>query len=237
MEQQFYAPNTVATDQTFEFDSSESKHILKVLRHQEGDEIVLNNGQGLVFKAQITEVSLKKCSVQLLECIQRAPSNYSAHIAIAPTKSIDRFEWFLEKAVELGIGCVSPIICDHSERRHLKMERLNRIILSGFKQSMQAFLPQINEPVSLDDFLKKNTCDHAYYGDCLASTRNDFFHHIVPEKATLIIIGPEGDFSTRERNLFMQHNIKSVSLGQQRLRVETAAISAISRVHLANLKQ
>ena len=75
----------------------------------------------------------------------------------------------------------------------LKMERLNRIILSGFKQSLQAFLPQINEPVSLDDFLKKNTCDHAYYGDCLASTRNDF-HHIVPEKATLIIIVPEGDF-------------------------------------------
>ncbi|MAJ37744.1 MAG: 16S rRNA (uracil(1498)-N(3))-methyltransferase [Flavobacteriaceae bacterium] len=237
MEQQFYAPNTVATDKTFEFDSSESKHILKVLRHQKGDEIVLNNGQGLVFKAQITEVSLKKCSVQLLECIQRDPSNYSVHIAIAPTKSIDRFEWFLEKAVELGIGCISPIICDHSERRHLKMERMNRIILSGFKQSMQAFLPQINEPVSLDDFLKKTTCDHGYYGDCLASTRNDFFHHIVPEKATLIIIGPEGDFSTRERNLFMQHNIKSVSLGQQRLRVETAGISALSRVHLANLKQ
>tara|TARA_B100001093_G_C26860559_1_gene1029993 strand:+ start:14388 stop:15101 length:714 start_codon:yes stop_codon:yes gene_type:complete len=237
MEQQFYAPNTVATDKNFEFDSSESKHILKVLRHQTGDEIVLNNGRGLVFKAHITEVSLKKCSVQLLECIQYAPPNYSAHIAIAPTKSIDRFEWFLEKAVELGIGCVSPILCDHSERRHLKMDRLKRIILSGFKQSMQAFLPQINEPINLDDFLMQYTFDHSCFGDCLASPRNDFFHHIVPEKSIQIIIGPEGDFSTRERNLLMQHNIKSVSLGQQRLRVETAAISALSRVHLANLKQ
>lgn len=237
MEQQFYAPNAVETDQFFEFDSAESKHIVKVLRHQAGDEIILNNGKGLIFKGHITETSLKKCRVQLLECKQSATKNYNIHIAIAPTKSMDRFEWFLEKAVELGIDRISPILCDHSERRSLKMERLNRILLSGFKQSMQAYLPEIDQPISLDDFLTKHQCEHGYYGDCLAAIEEDFFHHITPNKSTLIFIGPEGDFSTRERNLFMQHHIKSVSLGQQRLRVETAALSALSRIHLANLKQ
>ena len=237
MEQQFYAPNAVETDQFFEFDSAESKHIVKVLRHQAGDEIILNNGEGLIFKGHITETSLKKCRVQLLECKQSATKNYNIHIAIAPTKSMDRFEWFLEKAVELGIDRISPILCDHSERRSLKMERLNRILLSGFKQSMQAYLPEIDQPISLDDFLTKHQCEQGYYGDCLAAIEEDFFHHITPKKSTLIFIGPEGDFSTRERNLFMQHHIKSVSLGQQRLRVETAALSALSRIHLANLKQ
>ena len=237
MEQQFYAPNAVETDQFFEFDSAESKHIVKVLRHQAGDEIILNNGEGLIFKGHITETSLKKCRVQLLECKQSATKNYNIHIAIAPTKSMDRFEWFLEKAVELGIDRISPIFCDHSERRSLKMERLNRILLSGFKQSMQAYLPEIDQPISLDDFLTKHQCEQGYYGDCLAAIEEDFFHHITPKKSTLIFIGPEGDFSTRERNLFMQHHIKSVSLGQQRLRVETAALSALSRIHLANLKQ
>ena len=237
MEQQFYAPNAVETDQFFEFDSAESKHIVKVLRHQAGDEIILNNGKGLIFKGHIIETSLKKCRVQLLECKQSTAKNYNIHIAIAPTKSMDRFEWFLEKAVELGIDRISPILCDHSERRSLKMERLNRILLSGFKQSMQAYLPEIDQPLSLDDFLTQHQCEQGYYGDCLAAIEEDFFHHITPKKSTLIFIGPEGDFSTRERNLFMQHHIKSVSLGQQRLRVETAALSALSRIHLANLKQ
>jgi 16S rRNA (uracil1498-N3)-methyltransferase len=154
------------------------------------------------------------------------------HIAIAPTKNIDRFEWFLEKATEIGIDEITPIICRHSERKIIKTERGSRILLSAMKQSLKYHLPKLNEAISLANFLKSNFDGTKYIAHCEDGEKNELKTVSKTEK-TLILIGPEGDFSPKEIELALQNQFRAVSLGTSRLRTETAGIIA---VHTINIK-
>ena len=213
--------------------AEESKHATKVLRKKEGDILNFTDGKGGSYKAEITVTDGRKCRLQIVSSEQKEKEhNYHLHIAIAPTKNMDRFEWFLEKATEIGIDEITPIICDHSERKVIKTERCNKILLSAMKQSLKFHLPKLNEAISLTDFLKSNVDGAKYIAHCEKSDKLEFRKEDTVEK-TLILIGPEGDFSPTEIEMALQNQFKAVSLGTSRLRTETAGIIA---VHTINIK-
>ncbi len=211
----------------------ESKHATKVLRKKEGDILNFTDGKGSFYKAEITIADTKKCRLQIISSKQKPKQhNYHLHIAIAPTKNMDRYEWFLEKATEIGIDEITPIICDHSERKVLKTERCNRILLSAIKQSLKFHLPKLNEAMPLKDFLELDFEGNKYIAHCEKSDKLEL-KNVKLEEKTLILIGPEGDFSPAEIEIALQNQFKAVSLGKSRLRTETAGIVA---VHTINLK-
>ena len=212
----------------------ESKHATKVLRKKEGDILNFTNGKGSFYKAEITVADTKKCRLQIISREQKLKQhNYHLHIAIAPTKNMDRFEWFLEKATEIGIDEITPIICDHSERKVLKTERCNRILLSAIKQSLKFHLPKLNEAIILKDFLEKDFKGHKYIAHCEDGEKTELRKK---EKAnnTTILIGPEGDFSTAEIEIALQNQFNAVSLGKSRLRTETAGLVAVHTININN---
>jgi len=214
--------------------SEESKHARKVLRKKEGDILNFTDGKGGFYKAEITVADTRKCRLQIISSEQkRKQHSYHLHIAIAPTKNMDRYEWFLEKATEIGIDEITPIICDHSERKVLKTERCNRILLSAMKQSLKFHLPKLNEPISLTDFLKSNVDGTKYIAHCEDGEKLDLKTVNKTEK-TIILIGPEGDFSQKEIDLALQNQFKGVSLGTSRLRTETAGIIAVHTININN---
>jgi len=213
--------------------TEESKHATKVLRKKEGDILNFTDGKGNFYKAEITVADSRKCRLQIISSEQKPKQhNYHLHIAIAPTKNMDRFEWFLEKATEIGIDEITPIICSHSERKVIKTERGNKILLSAMKQSLKYHLPKLNEAISLNDFLKQEFEGTKYIAHCEDGEKNELKTVSKAEK-TLILIGPEGDFSPKEIELALQNQFKAVSLGTSRLRTETAGIVA---VHTINIK-
>ena len=213
--------------------AEESKHAIKVLRKKKGDMLNFTDGKGNLFSTEITIADSKKTRVRIVESEPKPKQhNYHLHIAIAPTKNMDRFEWFLEKATEIGIDEITPIICSHSERKVIKTERGNRILLSAMKQSLKYHLPKLNEAISLTDFLKSNIDGTKYIAHCEDGEKNELKTLNKTEK-TLILIGPEGDFNQKEIDLALQNQFKAVSLGTSRLRTETAGIIA---AHTINIK-
>ena len=213
--------------------SSESKHATKVLRKKEGDILYFTDGKGGLHKAKITFSDSKKCKLKIISSEQKEKQhNYYLHIAIAPTKNMDRFEWFLEKATEIGIDEITPIICRRSERKSIKNERGNRILLSAMKQSLKYYLPKLNPIISLNDFLKQDFQGDKYIAHCEDSNKLDLKTVNKTDK-TLILIGPEGDFSSKEIKFVLQNKFKAVNLGITRLRTETAGIIA---THTINIK-
>ena len=213
--------------------SEESKHATKVLRKKEGDVLDFTDGKGNFYKAEITIADSRKCRLKIVSSEQKGKQhNYHLHIAIAPTKNMDRFEWFLEKATEIGIDEITPIICSRSERKVIKTERCNKILLSAMKQSLKFHLPKLNESISLTNFLKSNVDGAKYIAHCEDGQKHELKTISKTEK-TLILIGPEGDFSQKEIDLVLQNQFKAVSLGTSRLRTETAGIIA---AHTINIK-
>ena len=213
--------------------AQESKHATKVLRKKEEDVLDFTDGKGNFYKAEITIADSRKCRLEIVSSDQKEKQhNYHLHIAIAPTKNMDRFEWFLEKATEIGIDEITPIICSRSERKVIKTERGNRILLSAMKQSLKYHLPKLNEVISLNDFLEKDFEGTKYIAHCEDGEKNELKTETKTEKA-LILIGPEGDFSQKEIDLALQNQFKAVSLGTSRLRTETAGIIA---THTINIK-
>ena len=213
--------------------AQESKHATKVLRKKEGDILNFTDGKGGFHKAEITAADSRKCRLQIISSEQKPKQhNYHLHIAIAPTKNMDRFEWFLEKATEIGIDEITPIICSRSERKVIKTERGNRILISAMKQSLKYHLPKLNEAISLTKFIKQDFEDAKYIAHCEDGEKNELKTVNKTEKY-LILIGPEGDFSPKEIELALQNQFKAVSLGTSRLRTETAGIVA---VHTINIK-
>ena len=212
--------------------AEESKHATKVLRKKEGDILNFTDGNGGFYKAEITLADSRKCRLKIVSSDQKEKQhNYHLHIAIAPTKNMDRFEWFLEKATEIGIDEITPIICDHSERKVIKHERCNRILLSAMKQSLNFHLPKLNEPISLTNFLKSNVDGAKYIAHCEDGKKHDLKTVRKTEK-TLILIGPEGDFSPPEIEMALQNQFKAISLGTSRLRTETAGIVAVHTINM-----
>ena len=213
--------------------AEESKHATKVLRKKEDDILNFTDGKGGFYKAEITVADSRKCRLQIVSSEQKEKQhNYYLHIAIAPTKNMDRFEWFLEKATEIGIDEITPIICEHSERKIIKKERCNRILLSAMKQSLKFYLPKLNEAITLKDFLKQDFKGNKYIAHCEEGNKTELRTEI-KEQRTLILIGPEGDFSPAEIEMALKNQYKAVSLGTSRLRTETAGIIA---VHTINIK-
>ena len=234
--QLFFNPNITETTQNITFDKIESKHIVRVLRKKESDLLNITNGKGFLFTAEITVANDKKCLAQITD-IKHHPKHwdYYLHVAIAPTKNNDRLEWFLEKATEIGIDEITPIICSNSERKIVKMERLQKIIQAATKQSLQMVLPKLNEPVKLNDFIANDTKGNLFIAHCEEDSKKTLLKNAVEKsEKTTILIGPEGDFSVKEIQLALQNNYTAISLGESRLRTETAALVAVHTVALVN---
>jgi len=232
--QLFYNPTINETTENFSFDKEESKHIIKVMRKKGGDILYVTNGLGFLFKTEITLGSDIKCTVKIISFEQAEKPKYYLHLAVAPTKMNDRYEWFLEKATEMGISEITPIICDHSERKFVKNDRFDKIIQSAMKQSAQVFLPKLNEPISFKDFIKYQPNGHLFIGHCEETDKKSLKNVLKPNTDVTILIGPEGDFSNKEIALAIENNYIPVSLGATRLRTETAAIVACHSVVLLN---
>jgi 16S rRNA (uracil1498-N3)-methyltransferase len=232
--QLFYNSNIKQGDTTFFFDKEESKHIVKVLRKKESDKIFLTNGLGYFFESEIIAASEKKCEIRIANVQFHEPTSYHIHIAVAPTKMNDRLEWFFEKATEIGIHEITPIICDNSERKVYKIDRAEKIIQSAMKQSLQMYLPKINEPISYSQFVKQQLEGQKFIAHCEETERKTFQNEIKPNEKVTILIGPEGDFSTKEIKLALENQFIPVTLGNTRLRTETAALVACHTIALIN---
>lgn len=223
--QLFYQPTIVEGVKNFVFDKEESKHLYKVLRQKEGDKVMVTNGFGYLFEVVIELITESKCSVSILSCKKILPSDYHLHIAIAPTKMLDRLEWFIEKATEIGIQEITPIWCDRSERKHIKIDRIEKIAISAMKQSKRVYLPKINEAISFTSFLKTYSAKEMYIAHCEENTEKKALKSCVNLKSDyILLIGPEGDFSKNEISLAQKNKYIEVSLGDFRLRTETAGV-------------
>jgi 16S rRNA (uracil1498-N3)-methyltransferase len=232
--QLFYNPTISDASEFFSFDKEESKHIIKVLRKKDTDILFVTNGLGFLFETEITLASDTKCTVKIISVQQPIPPKYNLHLAVAPTKMNDRYEWFLEKATELGISEITPIICDHSERKQIKTDRFDKIIQSAMKQSNQFYLPKLNEPVAFKDFMKLKNNGLQLIAHCEETNKKSLKDVIKLNENVTILIGPEGDFSEKEIQLAIENNYIPVSLGNTRLRTETAAIVACHSVRFLN---
>lgn len=233
--QLFYNSEINIKSQQFTFDKTESRHIVRVLRKKEGEKIFITNGLGDLFTSEIEIANDKKCLVKILESkTYKKPWNYYLHIAIAPTKLNDRFEWFLEKATEIGIDEITPIICDHSERKVLKLERMEKIVHSAAKQSLKYHFPKLNEPVTFNEFINSEVSGQLFIAHCEETSKKSLKSALKPALKTTMLIGPEGDFSTKEIQQSLEHNFIPVSLGESRLRTETAGIVAVHSVAFVN---
>ncbi len=229
--QLFYAPNINSS--TYTLNEEESKHCIRVLRLSKGDQINLVDGRGNLYNTLIEIPDTKKCQVKVIEThADFEKRSYSLHIAIAPTKNIERFEWFLEKATEIGIDEITPIICEHSERRVINHDRLEKIIVSAMKQSIKAYLPRLNPLTPLNDFIVNTNQNQVFIAHCQGKNL-PLLKNITPQKGNYtILIGPEGDFSHSEISFAYQNGITGISLGSSRLRTETAGIVACYSIYL-----
>jgi len=232
--QLFYNPDISENTTQFTFDKEESRHIVKVLRKSIGDTLHITNGKGWLFTAQVTIPDIKKCTVTMVSKSLQNKRDYNLHLAVAPTKMNDRYEWFLEKATEIGIESITPIICDHSERKIIKTERFEKILQSATKQSLNCYLPKLNATVSFKDFIKQDFSGDLFIAHCEETDRKSLKKEIKPKTDITILIGPEGDFSVKEIETAINNKFIPVTLGETRLRTETAAIVACHSVAFTN---
>lgn len=209
---------------------------LKVMRLRQGESVLLTDGVGHFAKASLEESGPKRGVLSINEVISIPRLNHYVHIAVAPTKNIARFEWFLEKATEMGIDEITPFYSEHSERVNLRADRLNKVIISAMKQSLKAYMPKLNEADSLTNFLNKRSVnDNAFIAWLDKSNEQKHLKTVCkPDAPATVLIGPEGDFSSQEVNLAKEKGFVPVSLGRSRLRTETAALAACFIVNLIN---
>jgi|TARA_B100001142_G_scaffold329231_1_gene391789 16S rRNA (uracil1498-N3)-methyltransferase len=221
-------------DNKIKLNNNEINHINKVLRKKDGDVLDFTDGKGGLYKAQITFIDNRNCDMQIIDHKQIEKNHkYHLHIAIAPTKNIDRFEWFLEKATEIGIDEITPIICKHSERRVIKIDRCKRILRSAIKQSLRYHLPKVNQLTKIEDFIKEDFKGNKYIAHCKKDIKETLKTKDI-SKRTLILIGPEGGFSKEEIEICLEKRFQEVKLGSNRLRTETAGIVAVSTINIGN---
>jgi 16S rRNA (uracil1498-N3)-methyltransferase len=233
--QLFFNAEINTETQQFTFDKVESRHIVRVLRKKQGDTLFITNGLGKLFTSEIIIANDKKCLVNIISSEEKPkPWNYYLHIAIAPTKLNDRFEWFLEKATEIGIDEITPIICEHSERKVLKLERMEKIIHSAAKQSLKFHFPTLNEPIKFSEFIKQDFNGNLLIAHCEETAKKSLKTQVQSNTKTTVLIGPEGDFSSKEIKQSLEHSFIPVSLGESRLRTETAGIVAVHSVAFVN---
>ncbi len=233
--QLFYNSTLTRATKEITFDKTESRHIVRVLRKKEGETLHITNGKGFLFFVEIIIANDKKCVAAILKYEEKPKEwSYYLHIAIAPTKNNDRLEWFLEKATEIGIDEITPIICQNSERKIVKTERLEKIIQSAVKQSLKFHLPKLNTPVPFSEFIEKPRQSKICIAHCRENEKQYLNAVVKPKDNVIILIGPEGDFSLEEIEKSKLHKSIPVSLGKSRLRTETAALVALQNIAFIN---
>jgi 16S rRNA (uracil1498-N3)-methyltransferase len=231
--QLFYVPNISGAEVVL--DVTESKHAVRVLRLKNGSQVQIIDGKGGFYDAEIIDANQKKCRLSIIKTrLEFGKRDFHLHIAIAPTKNNDRFEWFLEKATEIGIDEITPLLTAHSERKTINTERFEKILISAMKQSLKAYLPKLNNLTLFKDLVTNNKSKFKLIAYCDEIQKTHLKNLVEKGKDTLILIGPEGDFSPEEIQLAIDNGIKVVSLGEARLRTETAGIVACHIVNLAN---
>lgn len=210
---------------------------MRVLRLQAGDELEVVDGAGGYYFAVVTNPHPKHCEFQIKETItEYGKRDYRLHIAIAPTKNIERLEWFIEKCTEIGVDEITPILCRFSERKIIKPERLEKIIVSAAKQSLKAYFPILNPMCSFRDFIQQTTVSQKFIAHCYEQDKQLLQRVYQKSFDAVILIGPEGDFSPEEVQKAIQHHYQPVSLGNSRLRTETAGVVACHTISLINEK-
>lgn len=227
----FYTPDIHS--EIYTLNEEESKHCTRVLRLNQGDTVYLVDGVGNRYTAIIQDGHQKRCQLQVIDKqVEYGKLPYVSHIAVAPTKNIDRMEWFVEKAVEIGVSEITFLLCEHSERRNLRLDRIEKIAVSAMKQSQKGYLPLIHDMTPFRRFVQKALPDStfiAHLEDDATKSIKDLYSYGQPH---CIMIGPEGDFSAEEIQAAYQAGIKPVTLGQSRLRTETAALVACHTLHV-----
>ncbi|WMI67399.1 16S rRNA (uracil(1498)-N(3))-methyltransferase [Mangrovimonas sp. YM274] len=232
--QLFYNPKLLETSTQISFDKEESRHIVKVLRKSQGDILYITNGQGWLFTAEIETADQKHCRATITSKTFQDKHNYKLHLAVAPTKMNDRYEWFLEKATEIGIDTITPIICEHSERKVIKTERFEKILQSAIKQSLSCYMPQLQAAIPFKEFIEQEFIGQKFIAHCEELDKKPLKGQLVPKSEITILIGPEGDFSVKEIEMALKNDFIPVTLGNTRLRTETAAIVACHSVAFTN---
>jgi 16S rRNA (uracil1498-N3)-methyltransferase len=230
----FYTPDIESNE--YDLNEDESRHCVKVLRLGTGARVHLIDGRGHLYMAEIIAVSKKNVRLQILEVKEEYNKrNHHLHIAVAPTKNIERLEWFLEKATEIGIDEITPIICDRSERKIVKIERLVKVITSAVKQSLQAYHPVLRPQIRLVDFLSQSYSSTKLIAHCNSDDVRQYISEVSSvDRSYTVLIGPEGDFTNEEIYLALQNDYKPITLGNTRLRTETAALQACFEVNYIN---
>ena len=233
--QLFYTPDIDAASSTYFLNEEESKHSIRVLRLEAGEQVQLIDGKGNLYTAAITDAHPKRTQLQIIS-VQKEfnKRNHYLHIAVAPTKNIERLEWFLEKATEIGIDEISLIISQRSERKEAKVDRLNKIITAAIKQSIKAYHPVLNEPVALTKLLAKPFDGQKFIAHCEPGDKVGLKDQLKTQGSYLILIGPEGDFTPKEIADAINFDFKAITLGESRLRTETAALEACFEVNFLN---
>lgn len=233
----FFVPDAVHQQ---ELPPEEAMHAMRVLRLKGGDEFFLMDGEGCFYRAQVTIAATRNCYYEILETLPQKPQwQGRLHLAIAPTKMLDRIEWMLEKATEVGIDEVSFLNCAFSERKLLKLPRLEKIVVSAVKQSRKAWKPELHEMVSFRKFIAAHTEGPRYIAHCYDEIpRTNLFDQLSLQDSNdaLVMVGPEGDFSIEEVRQAIDAGFVSVDLGRSRLRTETAGLVAVMMMHLAKQK-
>jgi 16S rRNA (uracil1498-N3)-methyltransferase len=228
----FYVPDIVSG---YVLPEEESQHAVKVLRLQAGTEITVVDGAGGYYNAKIINPHPKHCTFEITDSIpEYGKRDFHLHIAIAPTKNMERLEWFIEKTTEIGIDEITPIICRFSERKIIKPERLDKIIVSASKQSVKAYFPILNPLCTFDELIKTQHASQKFIAHCYEEDKKLFQNEIHKSTDVLILIGPEGDFSVEEVQKALSVGFIPVSLGNSRLRTETAGVVACHTVILRN---
>ncbi|MDP9078132.1 MAG: 16S rRNA (uracil(1498)-N(3))-methyltransferase [Bacteroidota bacterium] len=231
----FYTPDINPSHPQYFLNEEESKHAIRVMRLEKGDEVQLIDGRGGLYQASILDPHPKRTILQISSVTPEFNKrNHYLHIAIAPTKNIERTEWFLEKATEIGIDEISLIICQRSERREAKVERLNKIITSAVKQSIKAYHPVLNEPFSFSQLIKKPFDGQKFIAHCDTGDKITLKNDLTIHSSYLVLIGPEGDFTPTEITDALNNDFKAITLGESRLRTETAALEACFEVNFLN---
>lgn len=233
--QLFYTPDIEPAHPQYFLNEEESKHAIRVLRLEAGSEVQLIDGRGGFYSAVIQDAHPKRVILNITSVTTGYNKrNHYLHLAVAPTKNIERLEWFLEKATEIGIDEVSLIISHRSERKEAKVDRLNKIITAAIKQSIKAYHPVLNEPVKLSQLLAQPFDGQKFIAHCEPGEKLNLKHELTPQGRYLILIGPEGDFTPAEIESSLQNGFKPITLGDSRLRTETAALEACFEVNFLN---
>lgn len=214
--------------------ADESQHCVKVMRHREGDRVVVTDGHGVRYDCVLTKADPRGCELRVEQETEVEAPRHTLRMAVAPTKNIDRFEWFVEKAVEIGVSRITPIETEHSERTRVRVDRLQRIVVAAAKQSLKYRLPQIDDVTPIGEILTPDVADQRFILHCANTPKEHLFNAAKAGVSTIVLIGPEGDFSAKEVETALSNGYQECTLGPERLRTETAAMVATNIITLRN---